>query len=184
MIRTRNQKSSSASVSIAVEFAEDVESRDKADEAEAHDEHDGRTDLQARGVVGIEPEHVATRTGPPGYTAWATGVTSTESTATHSGSGGGGTAGSHDTRAGGGGWRWLWLRRGASRHCWRAKKTEKARGIWETCREMKGRRGVDCNYWEINRLYLCDSSCCGRTSVYRGWDRVSIVVFNRVRQTK
>lgn len=64
MIGTRNRKSSTSSVSIAVEFAEDVQGRDKADEAEAHDEHDSRTDLQARSVVGVEPKHVATRTGP------------------------------------------------------------------------------------------------------------------------
>ena len=40
-----------------------MERGDEADEAEAHDEHDGRRDLQAGSVVGVEPQHVAAGAG-------------------------------------------------------------------------------------------------------------------------
>jgi len=45
--------------SIAVELAEHVQRGDEADEAEAHHEHHRRRDLEARSVVGVEPQHVA-----------------------------------------------------------------------------------------------------------------------------
>nr|DAD26135.1 TPA_asm: hypothetical protein HUJ06_027602 [Nelumbo nucifera] len=58
-IRCSNLESSSGTRSVAVELTKDVESGDEADEAEAHHEDDGGSYLQARGVVSIEPQHVA-----------------------------------------------------------------------------------------------------------------------------
>jgi len=43
----------------AVELAEDVEGGDESDEAQRHDEHHGWREAQARGLVGVEPKHVA-----------------------------------------------------------------------------------------------------------------------------
>lgn len=40
-----------------------MESRNEADEAEAHDKDDGGGDLQARGIVGVESKHVAAGAG-------------------------------------------------------------------------------------------------------------------------
>ena len=48
---------------VAVEFAEDVEGGDEADEAETHDEDHGGADLQPRSVIRVEPKHVASASG-------------------------------------------------------------------------------------------------------------------------
>ena len=50
---TESRKLSGGSGGSAVELAEDVERGDEATEAEVHDEHDGRRDLQAGSVVGV-----------------------------------------------------------------------------------------------------------------------------------
>ena len=46
---TKSRKLSGDDDGSAVELAEDVERGDKADEAETHDKHDGRRDLQEGG---------------------------------------------------------------------------------------------------------------------------------------
>lgn len=53
----------------AVELAEDVESGNKADEADAHDEHGGGSDLEAGRFIGVESQHVAPRPGAAGDAA-------------------------------------------------------------------------------------------------------------------
>lgn len=58
-IRNLNARASSG----AVELAKDVESGDEGDEADAHDENSGGSDLQARRFIRAEPEHVAPRSG-------------------------------------------------------------------------------------------------------------------------
>ena len=47
--KTKSRKLSSGNDRSAVELAEDVEHGDEADEAEAHDEHDGWRDLKEGG---------------------------------------------------------------------------------------------------------------------------------------
>ncbi|KAL6963617.1 hypothetical protein U1Q18_034626 [Sarracenia purpurea var. burkii] len=49
--------------SAAVKLAEDVKGGDEADKAEAHNKDDGGADLQSGGVIGVEPEHIASGTG-------------------------------------------------------------------------------------------------------------------------
>lgn len=85
-IRMTIRKSSSAGRSVEVELAEDVERGDEANEAEAHDEHDGRSDLQAWSVVGVEPQHVVsgTRAAGGGHPSGAGVSASNWTTAAHS----------------------------------------------------------------------------------------------------
>ncbi|KAJ4957472.1 hypothetical protein NE237_024583 [Protea cynaroides] len=52
-------KSSTSSRSVEVEHAKDVESGNKADEAKDHDKDNGGSDIQAWGVIHVEPQHVA-----------------------------------------------------------------------------------------------------------------------------
>ncbi|KAL6953284.1 hypothetical protein U1Q18_042925 [Sarracenia purpurea var. burkii] len=47
----------------SVKLAEDVEGGDEADKADAHNKDDGGADLQSGGVIGVEPEHIASGTG-------------------------------------------------------------------------------------------------------------------------
>lgn len=59
-LKARNPNTELSSISgSAIELAEDVEGGDEADEADAHDKHDSRRDLQSRGVVRVEPQHVS-----------------------------------------------------------------------------------------------------------------------------
>ena len=58
-IMIRAMKSRSATSFVAINLAEDVESSDEADEAETHNEDDGRRHLQSRSVVGVESQHIA-----------------------------------------------------------------------------------------------------------------------------
>lgn len=98
-------KSGSSTRFVAVELAEDVESGDEADEAQAHDEDDGGSDLQARSVVGVEPQHVASVSGTATSAAEATGAGGGGAATAHAGCGGGRTARGHaadGSRAGGG----------------------------------------------------------------------------------
>lgn len=75
---------------MEVELAEHVEGGDEADEAEAHDEHDGGGDLQAWSVVGVEPEHVVSgaRAAAAAHASGAGAAASAETTAAHSSCGG------------------------------------------------------------------------------------------------
>ncbi|GFS30887.1 preprotein translocase Sec, Sec61-beta subunit protein [Actinidia rufa] len=56
-------KSSAGTRFVAVEFSEDVEGGDEADEVETHDEDHGRADLQPRSVIRVELQHVASASG-------------------------------------------------------------------------------------------------------------------------
>lgn len=72
-----------------------MEGGDEADEAEAHDQHHRRRNLQSRGVVRVEPQHVAAGAGATSATGGA--VSASEPPAAHAGCGGGRAAGSHDS---------------------------------------------------------------------------------------
>ena len=63
-----------------------MERGDEADEAEAHHEHHRRRNLQPRGVVRVEPQHVAAVASNAGA---GRVVSVTETTAAHAGSGDG-----------------------------------------------------------------------------------------------
>lgn len=108
-------KSSARTRSIAVELAEDMEGGDEADEAEAHDEHHRRRDLQAGSVIGVESQHVAASAGASSDGGGAVSAAGAEAATAHACGGGSGAAGSDDAwaRVGGGGGLRL---RGASRH--------------------------------------------------------------------
>jgi len=78
----------------AVEFAEDMERGDEADEAEAHHQNHRRRNLQPRSIVCVEPQHVAASTAADtGAGAVSTGKTATA----HAGGGSSRTAGSRDS---------------------------------------------------------------------------------------
>lgn len=64
---------------MAIDLTEDVKSCDEADKAKAHHENHRRRNLQARRVVGVEPEHVAS-TAP---TAEPAGAPRSKAAATH-----------------------------------------------------------------------------------------------------
>lgn len=125
-----------------VKLTDDVECGDEADETDAHDENDGRRDLQARGVIRVEAEHVDTRAraaaGPGGS---GRSGRSAGSAAAHPGRRSCWTARSHDSGPWGRGRRCLrlWC---ASRHGWtRAEQYEtwlawnRGRESWEMSRD-------------------------------------------------
>ncbi len=56
--RTSNSSKSYTTRLVVVELANDMERRDKADEAEAHNQHNRGTDLQTRCIVCVEAQHV------------------------------------------------------------------------------------------------------------------------------
>lgn len=115
-IMIRAMKSRSATSFVAINLAEDVESSDEADEAETHNEDDGRRDLESRSVVGVESQHIASAAAATVSAGWSS-ATGSNTSATHPCSGGRRPPRSHADRAGpgGGGRRRLRLRR-ASRH--------------------------------------------------------------------
>ena len=109
------EANSGAGGTIAVELAEHVERGDEADEAEAHDEHHRRRDLEAGGVVGVEPQHIASAGAGAAADRGGAG-SSAEAATAHAGSGGSGAARSHHARSRGGVGRCGLRLRGASRH--------------------------------------------------------------------
>lgn len=155
MNQTRIPRSSLGARSGAIKLAEDMKSRDEADEAEAHNKHDGRRDLQSRSIVGVESQHVAsgTRSTAERSRAWSSSGSSRNPTAAHSCSGGGGSAWSNHARPRCGRRRRLGLRRTSDHFC-RAKHRKKAR-LWQM--RVKAKQLVQrwskkdvTNYWKID----------------------------------
>ncbi len=56
--RSSNCSKSYTTRLVVVELANDMKRRDKADEAEAHNQHNRGTDLQTRCIVCVEAQHV------------------------------------------------------------------------------------------------------------------------------
>lgn len=99
----------------AVELAEYVESGDKSDEADAHDEHSCWSDLQAGRFIRVESEHITPRSGAAAADTSGAVWSASEPTATHAGCCRRRSAGGHHSRTWG--CRGSWLRlRCASRH--------------------------------------------------------------------
>ncbi|KAF7823425.1 NAC domain-containing protein 68 [Senna tora] len=110
-------KKSNSACRSTVELAEHVKRGDETDEAEAHDEHDGGGNLQPRGVVGVEPQHVGAATGSARDCAGAVSpASSAETAAAHTGGCSGGAAWSHDSGSRGGSISSRLRLRGTSRH--------------------------------------------------------------------
>lgn len=80
----RNKKRSSGCSFGAVKLSEHMESGDKADEAEAHDEDDGRRDLESRRIIGVETEHIRARSSAS-YRAGSASRGTGDATAAHPG---------------------------------------------------------------------------------------------------
>lgn len=72
--------------SVAVELPDDVESRDEADEAEAHHQNHRRADPHPRRIIRVEAEHVGTRSSTA---ADVRGRSASEPATAHSRRGGG-----------------------------------------------------------------------------------------------
>ena len=68
---------------MAIDLTEDMKSGDKADKAKAHHENHRRSNLQARSVIGVEPEHVASATATAEPAGATTSAPRSEAAATH-----------------------------------------------------------------------------------------------------
>lgn len=87
--------------SRSIELTKDVEAGNESDETEAHDEDDGGGNLQARSIVGVEPQHVATATRSGANNSTRAGGTSgCETTSTEAGGRRRGATRSSDARSG------------------------------------------------------------------------------------
>ena len=131
-------KESNTARFIAVELPEHLKSRNKTNEAKAHHQHHRQRNFQPRGVVHVEPQHVASGTGATSNSGGA-GVpsASSQTTSSHAGGCGSGATRSHEAGAVGGAGCCGGLRlRCASRHCYREQRRSTAR----KCRRDKKKK--------------------------------------------
>ena len=123
-------KESNTARFITVELPEDVESRNKTDEAKAHHQHHRRRNFQPRGIVRVEPQHVASSTGATSNSGGAGGPSASgQTTASHARGCGSGATRSHEAGAVGGAGCCGGLRlRCASCHCYRQQRRSQSEG--------------------------------------------------------
>lgn len=123
--------SSSSSGSVAIQLANDMEGRDEPYEAEAHDQYYCRRNLEARRIVCVEPEHVASATATAEPSSSASAATARRSSAPQASRGSSAAAGRRPRGAASGDYRSGLGLRGASRHgtVWSLRRDREIEGF-------------------------------------------------------